>query len=1061
MRSLREFSRLLEGARNGDLLALVAALGFPPPSPIDAPARRSLGIPAGFARVLISRGPGALRVLTFAADPGVPIRNQLSRLAGLLSARAPHFLWLAVGSDAVGRTVALSAWDAGAQPARVSSLVVASDPLESDAETLGALVDATGASDLLVHSRWCEILGRDALCRRFYHRLEHAVLRLADGSDCVAPTEDRRELALFAVSRLIFLSFLETRGWLDGDRGFLARHLERCLAAGGALHRTLLNPLFFGTLNTRMSRRAPLAKVFGRVPFLNGGLFTRAPKERRWRAFAPRDEDVVALFDEVLFRYRFTPREDDGRWSEAAIDPEMLGRAFESLMASTERRASGTFYTPQALVEQVSEAALRDALDARGVSEATFDRGWRGGSCSGTEARALGMAVSDLRILDPACGSGAFLVYALERLSVMAASASDTRPEWIRRREIVTRSIFGVDVNPVAVWLCEMRLWLSVLLDCDIDEPMRVPPLPNLDHNIRIGDSLSGGGFEAPPDRGASALSVLRSRYACATGARKQTLGRALDRAERDHAMRVVRDRLVACTSARRELLAAARGPDLFGGRRGLTPVERDALNTVRGKVRSLRRELDRLRDGHAPPFVFAAHFADVAARGGFDVVIGNPPWVRLHRIPSIARDQFRREFRVAREAAWMRGAIDARAGRGFAAQIDLSALFAERAMSLATVGATVALLLPAKLWRSLAGGGVRRLFGDWNELRRLEDWTNAAAVFDAAVYPALVVARRGAPRTKEASCIGVAVHRRELTMTWRVPPESVSLDESPGAPWVVLPPDARAAFDRMMSAGVPLADSGLGHPTLGVKCGCNDAFIVTVLWEKEDRARISDGRREGEVERSALRPVLRGEDVAAARPAHPSARLIYPHDASGLVWAELPPLLRAWMHPWRRRLGQRADARTASARWWTVFRTESAVSTHPRVVWADMGKTPSAIVLRPGDGTVPLNSCYVLRARDDVDAWALAALLNSPLSAAWLGTLAEPARGGYRRFLAWTVARLPVPRDWARARDILAPAGHAHARQELGSMGLLETTLSAYRLRHATLAPLLEWEAR
>jgi hypothetical protein len=53
------------------------------------------------------------------------------------------------------------------------------------------------------------------------------------------------------------------------------------------------------------------------------------------------------------------------------------------------------------------------------------------------------------------------------------------------------------------------------------------------------------------------------------------------------------------------------------------------------------------------------------------------------------------------------------------------------------------------------------------------------------------------------------------------------------------------------------------------------------------------------------------------------------------------------------------------------------------------------------------------------------------------------------------------VPRDWARARDILAPAGHAHARQELGSMGLLETTLAAYRLRHATMAPLLEWEAR
>jgi hypothetical protein len=238
--------------------------------------RRSLGISAGFARVLLSRGPGALRALTFAADPGIPIRSQLTRLAGLLSARAPHFLWLAVACDGAARTVALAAWDAGAQPPRVSSLVVASDPLESDAETLGALADATRASDLLVHSRWCEILGRDALCRRFYHRLERAVHRLADGSDCGAPMEDRRELALFAVSRLIFLSFLETRGWLDGDRGFLARHLARCLAEGGALHRRLLNPLFFGTLNTRLARSSserstPAWRAGRRWPRHSGG----------------------------------------------------------------------------------------------------------------------------------------------------------------------------------------------------------------------------------------------------------------------------------------------------------------------------------------------------------------------------------------------------------------------------------------------------------------------------------------------------------------------------------------------------------------------------------------------------------------------------------------------------------------------------------------------------------------------------------------------------------------------------------------------------------------------
>src|ERR671929_783018 len=92
------------------------------------------------------------------------------------------------------------------------------------------------------------------------------------------------------------------------------------------------------------------------------------------------------------------------------------------------------------------------------------------------------------------------------------------------------------------------------------------------------------------------------------------------------------------------------------------------------------------------------------------------------------------------------------------------------------------------------------------------------------------------------------------------------------------------------------------------------------------------------------------------------------------------------------------------------------------RVVWADFGRAPQALVLQPGDATIALNSCYVLPCPTPEDAHAFAALLNSPLAAAWLNVLAEPARGGYRRYLAWTVALLPIPHDWPRARRMLAP---------------------------------------
>src|SRR6185312_3150242 len=132
-----------------------------------------------------------------------------------------------------------------------------------------------------------------------------------------------------------------------------------------------------------------------------------------------------------------------------------------------------------------------------------------------------------------------------------------------------------------------------------------------------------------------------------------------------------------------------------------------------------------------------------VAARGGFSLVIGNPPWVRLHRIPPVQRAAFRRDYTVASAAPWESGAGAAGASSGFAGQIDLAALFIERAVRLTAPGGAIALLVPAKLWRSLAGGGVRRFVAEETSLCRIEDYAEATTLFDAAVYPSLVVLSR------------------------------------------------------------------------------------------------------------------------------------------------------------------------------------------------------------------------------------------------------------------------------------------------------------------------------
>jgi hypothetical protein len=1044
------------------LAALARALGFGEPAPVDAATRQALGIPGELREVHVAEGAGATRALMAIAGESRGAREPAHRLATRLSARAPHLLWLACLTVPDRRQVNLAAWSSQRVPPRIAALMVdRDDVLASDVETLAALGATTSGNDLLRHARWLEILGREAISRRFYAALERLVMGLADDAPSELPVEDRREIALLNVSRLLFLAFLETKGWLDADRDFLARVFDDCMSRGGAFHRRVLEPLFFGTLNTRLRQRAPAARAFGRIPFLNGGLFHRSPLERRARSAVFADQAWGEVYDELLLRYRFTAHEESAEWSETAVDPEMLGRAFESLMASRERRDSGAYFTPYSLVERGTEAALDALLEAEAFPDLER-RQWlsgEGGALDAATAARLRSLLGGVRLLDPACGSGAFLIHALDRLSKLWQVAGDPADVHGIRRRVLTQSIFGVDVNPMAVWLCELRLWLAVVLDDTTADPLRVTPLPNLDHNIRCGDALVGGDFSGAGAAGRDTLQRLRLRYVRATGPRKRSLARALERGERTSLRVWLEGQLEQLTAQRRALVQVARGRDLFGARRGALAAERDALRSLRVRVREVRARIRALERGGAVPFAFAAHFPEVARRGGFDVVIGNPPWVRLHRIPPAARERLRREFGVFRHAAWDAGAREARAGSGFGAQVDVAALFVERGLSLARPGGVLSLLVPAKLWRSLAGGGVRRLLMEHASLRVLEDWSDAPPAFDASTYPSLVAAcRNDGGGGGEAL---VRVHRGRLSIGWRSVPCALPLDDTPGAPWLTLPPDARAAFERLARDGVPLSRSGLGHPTLGVKCGLNEAFLVRQVTSAGRMVQVSAGGRVGEVEAACLRPALRGETLRPWRREDSAERLVFTCDEAGRPLPQLPPGVRAWLVPGRSRLARRADARGMKA-WWALFRTASSVNDRPRVVWADLGRAPQALVLPAGDRTVALNSCYVLRARDLTDALALAALLNGPLAAAWLGALAEPARGGYRRFMAWTMARLPVPDDWARAREILVPLGARGCQGAAPSRAeLLEAALDAYRCRLRSMAPLLSWMAR
>ncbi|HEY1951687.1 MAG TPA: N-6 DNA methylase [Gemmatimonadaceae bacterium] len=1009
--------------------------------PLDEPARNALGLPSELHSAHVAGRSNCLRALIVDLGEHPNPRDVIARVARALSRSAPQFLWIVCATRSSAREVSLAAWHSGPR-IRLLSLVCQTDKLyPSDAETLCALASVGDDDDLVRHSRWLDILGREAITRRFFSTLQGVVMELADSIVGRASTAERSELALLYVSRLIFLAFLETKGWLDGDFGFLGNGYASCLVSGGRYQRRVLEPFFFGTLNTSIRQRSARAKAFGRIPFLNGGLFARSHLEKLRRDCTFSDDAFGSAYGKLLLHYRFSAREDSAEWSEASIDPEILGKTFEALMAAPDRKTSGAFYTPQELVEDVAWQALATLPD--GV-------GRRG-------------ALTRVRVIDPACGSGAFLVHVLERISLLRRQEGESGSIADIRRRVLTSSIFGVDVNPMAVWLCELRLWLSIVIESDETDPMRIAPLPNLDRHIRVGDSLAAGAFDDRSDaQSGRRVVALRARYSKAIGLRKRTLARGLDRLERSAAIESLTRARVRLAAERKEILLGLRARDLFGERPERGADVRRRLADLRSRAREFAQRSRALRAGAALPFSFAAHFPDVGANRGFDLVVGNPPWVRVHRIPKASRDRLQRDFSVYRSAAWQEGAAIAGAGRGFAAQVDMAALFVERSCELLRPGGTMSLLLPAKLWRSLASGGVRRLLLERMKILALEDLANAQSQFDAAVYPCLVVAtRRREPEPDTGGTerpIAAGIHAPHGVSRWTLGSDRLSFDGSPGSPWLVVPASVRDAFDRVAAAGKPFHQTEFGRPLLGVKTGHNAAYLVRVESFDGSVARISAAGRTGTIERELLRPLIRGENLDAWTLVGPREYIVWPHDAAGYPLRELPPLARHWLARSHDPLSARSDLHGRFP-WWSLFRTESAAARQSRVIWADIGREPRALVVDAGEPFVALNTCYVVHCPTIDDAHALATVLNSPVAASWLNALAEPARGAYRRYLGWTVSLLPLPRDWHRAREILSPLGQAAMDGRIPATDvILGSVLDAYRLDVDEIDPLLTW---
>ncbi|HUR79552.1 MAG TPA: N-6 DNA methylase, partial [Thermoanaerobaculia bacterium] len=486
-------------------------------------------------------------------------------------------------------------------------------------------------------------LDREQVTREFFARFRNAV------RDVAAVLGDENE-ALLILSRLLFLQFVQEKGWLNGERRFLVDRLEHEIRRGREFFSGVLLPLFFGCLNTPLHARSLAARKLGRVPYLNGGLFEPSAYEQKHGDLHLPNELMQRVIEDVFEKFGFRVDEDDAAGTH--IDPEMLGRVFESLMASDERARSGSFYTPREIVDTLTERAVTHWLGDGGVEK-----------------------LARITVLDPACGSGAFLLSALGVIERLWRERGDEVPSDLRRR-IIANSLYGVDLKPEAVRLCELRLWLAIVAgsDAEIED---IEPLPNLDRNIMQGNSLlSPTDFlgDGRMDIYADWLHALRAqrdlveRYRCASHAQRPALARII----RGNDRRLASEMLARTVDVSEKELAAACAPqrDLFGR---AVPLDADRWQTLQQRVSDSKSMLEKIDDGTLDFFSFDVHFAPVMAAGGFDVVVGNPPWVRNARIDK------RQKRMLTDRYALFRGHRD---GAAFH-QPDLSVAFFERAMQL------------------------------------------------------------------------------------------------------------------------------------------------------------------------------------------------------------------------------------------------------------------------------------------------------------------------------------------------------------------------------------------
>ena len=560
-------------------------------------------------------------------------------------------------------------------------------------------------------ARWMTAWDVEQVTNAFFKRYKEVFQAAQTYMDGIEG-EDARLCAQRLFNRLLFIRFLEKKGWLtfNGRHDYLQALWEDYQAKKGTegtnFYNARLKPLFFAALNQPHVRdshgKSFLDGVIGNVPYLNGGLFDDA-EDRAEAGCHPglliRDEALEPVVTEFFYHYNFTVTESTPDDVEVAVDPEMLGKVFEELVTASDRHGTGSYYTPRGIVQFMCRESLKGYLGGHAelVDERTAD------SISKKDAGQLIAQLKAVKVVDPAGGSGAYVLGMLhelfELIGLLEVRADPLTPgdKYKRKLEIIQNCLYAVDKEAFAVNIARLRLWLSLAVEYDGPDPQ---PLPNLDFKVETGDSLAAPNPQSTSAQVDARAELIREfeKKKCDFGdpyyngsIPKADLKGQIDGLRADIALWTHAGKSVSGFDWRVEFCEVFQRPEPVADLGG-------AMN-------------------------FGGTLAEPAAPGGFDIVLANPPYVRQELI----KDQKPMLKAVYPEV--------------YTGTADLYCYFYARALQLLRPGGTLAFISPNKWFRAGYGANLRKHIAETCQVVSITDFGELPVFQAAATFPMVFVA--------------------------------------------------------------------------------------------------------------------------------------------------------------------------------------------------------------------------------------------------------------------------------------------------------------------------------